>query len=156
MPTAGELCNRTVVIARRNEPVSEIAQRMLDHHVGSIVVVDETDGKRVPVGIVTDRDIVCAIVAGSRDARNTPIEEVMSADLVKAWEDDDAADAIKRMRSYGIRRLPVVNDDEGLEGIIAFDDVLEYLSEQIDDLATLLTREQKREREREEPSPVPT
>lgn len=156
MPTAGELCNRTVVIARRTEPVREVAQRMLDYHVGSVVIVDEVDGKRVPVGIVTDRDIVLAIVASDRDARNTPIEEVMSSDLVKAWEDDDAADAIKRMRSCGIRRLPVVNDEEGLEGIIVFDDVLEYLSEQIDDLANLLAREQRRERDREDMSPVPT
>ncbi len=156
MPTAGELCNRTVVIARRNETVRDIAQRMLDHHVGSVVVVDEVDGRRVPVGIVTDRDIVLAVVAGGRDARSTPIEEVMSPDLVKAWEDDDVADALKRMRSCGIRRLPVVNDDEGLEGIIAFDDVLEFLAEQIEDLATLLSREQRREREREEMSPVPT
>lgn len=156
MPTAGELCNRTVVIARRNERVREIAQRMLDHHVGSVVVVDEEDGKRIPVGIVTDRDIVLAIVASDRDARNTPIEEVMSSDLVKAWEDDDAEDAIKRMRSCGIRRLPVVNDDEGLEGIIAFDDVLEYITEQLDDLANLLSREQRRERDREDMSPVPT
>ena len=156
MPTAGELCNRTVVIARRNETVRDIAQRMLDHHVGSVVVEDEVDGRRVPVGIVTDRDIVLAVVAGGRDARSTPIEEVMSPDLVKAWEDDDVADALKRMRSCGIRRLPVVNDDEGLEGIIAFDDVLEFLAEQIEDLATLLSREQRREREREEMSPVPT
>ena len=156
MPTAGELCNRTVVIARRNETVRDIAQRMLDHHVGSVVVVDEVDGRRVPVGIVTDRDIVLAVVASGRDARSTPIEEVMSPDLVKAWEDDDVADALKRMRSCGIRRLPVVNDDEGLEGIIAFDDVLEFLAEQIEDLATLLSREQRREREREEMSPVPT
>lgn len=156
MPTAGELCNRTVVIAKRDEPVRDIAQRMLDHHVGSVVVVDEVDGRRVPVGIVTDRDIVLAVVAGGREARNTPVEDVMSTDLVKAWEDDDAADAIKRMRSCGIRRLPVVNDDDGLEGIISFDDVFEFLAEQLDDLATLLSREQRFEREREDMSPVPT
>lgn len=156
MPTAGELCNRVVVIARRTEPVREVAQRMLDHHVGSIVIVDDVDGQRVPVGIVTDRDIVLAIVTTDRPASTTPIEEVMSSDLVKAWEDDDAGDAIKRMRSCGIRRLPVVNEDEGLEGIIVFDDILEYVVEQIDDLANLLSREQRRERDREDMSPVPT
>jgi len=156
MPTAGELCNRTVVIAKRKELVRDIAQRMLDHHVGSVVIVDEVDGRRVPVGIVTDRDIVLAVVAGGRDAQSTQVEDVMSTDLVKAWEDDDASDAIKRMRSCGIRRLPVINDDDGLEGIIAFDDVLEFLAEQIEDLATLLSREQLRERDREDMSPVPT
>lgn len=156
MPTAGELCNRTVVIAKRNETVRVAAQRMLDRHVGSVVVVDEVDGRRVPVGIVTDRDIVLAVVAAGRDPNGTLVEDVMSTDLVKAWEDDDAADAFKRMRSYGVRRLPVVNDDDGLEGIVAFDDVLEFLAEQIADMATLLSREQRREREREDMSPVPT
>lgn len=156
MPTAGELCNRTVVIAKRYETVRVAAQRMLDRHVGSVVVVDEVDGRRVPVGIVTDRDIVLAVVAAGRDPNGTLVEDVMSTDLVKAWEDDDAADAFKRMRSYGVRRLPVVNDDDGLEGIVAFDDVLEFLAEQIADMATLLSREQRREREREDMSPVPT
>lgn len=156
MPTAGEICNRTVVIAKRTEPVREVAQRMLDYHVGSIVVVDEIGGQRVPVGIVTDRDIVLAIVTSDRSASTTAVEEVMSSEIVKAWEDDDASDAIKRMRSCGIRRLPVVNDDDGLEGIIVFDDILEYVVEQIDDLANLLSREQRRERDREDRSPVPT
>jgi CBS domain-containing protein len=75
------------------------------------------------------------------------VADVMSAELVTSAERDSLYDVLKKMQSHGIRRLPVVNDRGGLEGILTFDDVIELLSEELTDLAKLVAKEQKRERE---------
>jgi CBS domain-containing protein len=74
------------------------------------------------------------------------VADVMSADLVTSPESENLYDALKKMESHGIRRLPVVNDRRGLEGILTFDDVIELLSEELTDLAKLVATEPKRER----------
>lgn len=152
--TIGECCNRQVVIARREESLSEAARRMRDFHVGTLVVVDEYDGRRIPVGVVTDRDLVVrALSEGARDFDALVVGNVMTAELISAREKDNLWDVLKKMRSFGIRRVPVVNDEGGLEGILSFDDLLDLLAEQLSDLSTLVSREQKREREAK-PSPL--
>lgn len=146
--TAGEFCNRQVVIVRRDEHVNVAAQRMRDLHVGTLVVVDEQDGQRIPVGVVTDRDLVVrALCDGAQDVGALVVADVMTSEPVTAREQDDLWDVIKRMRSFGIRRLPVVNDQGRLEGILSFDDLVDLVAEQLSDLSTLVSREQKRERE---------
>jgi CBS domain-containing protein len=62
MLDAGELCNREVVIADPDESILEAARRMRDHHVGSLIVVEGAPGRRRPIGVVTDRDIVACVV----------------------------------------------------------------------------------------------
>jgi CBS domain-containing protein len=146
--TAGEFCNRKVVIAWRSEHLPEVARRMRDFHVGTLVVVDEFDGRRIPVGVVTDRDLIVRVLAdGTRDFDALVVENVMTADLVTAREGDGLWDAIKKMRAFGIRRLPVVNDKGELEGILSFDDLIDRLAEELSDLSSLVSREQSRERE---------
>ncbi len=148
MPTAGEFCNRRVVIAHRGEPVLDAARRMRDEHVGCVVVVDESDGRRVPVGMLTDRDLVVGSLAQiDRRMDAVSVDELMSKDVVTAWEDDDLADTWKRMRSFGIRRLPVVDQAGALAGLITFDDLVEWLSEEVNDLAQLLVRERSHEQQ---------
>lgn len=148
----GEFCNRQVVIARRDEPVTVAARRMRDLHVGTLVVVDEQDGQRIPVGLVTDRDLVVRVLSdGARDVDALILANVMSAEPVTAREEDSLWDVIKKMRSFGIRRLPVVNDQGGLEGILTFDDLIDLVAEELSDLSTLVSREQKRERETKSP-----
>jgi len=122
---------------------------MRDLHVGTLIVVDEHDGRRLPVGLVTDRDLVVRVLTeDGRAAGAAAVGEVMTSNLVTAQEDDSLLDALKKMRSFGIRRLPVVNDGGGLEGILAFDDLVDLVAEELSDLSNLLAREQKRERER--------
>jgi len=144
--TVGEFCNRQVVIARPEEGVTAAARRMRDFHVGTLVVVDEQDGRRRPVGVVTDRDLVMRVLAQEgRAAGATVVGEVMTSRLVTAEEAEDVVDALKKMRALGVRRLPVVNDSGGLEGILAFDDLVGLVAEQLSELRSLLEREQKRE-----------
>lgn len=73
----------------------------------------------------------------------------MTSKLVTGQKADDLVDALKKMRSFGVRRLPVVNESGGLEGVLAFDDLVDLVAEGLSDLSTLLAREQKRERETE-------
>lgn len=149
MPTAGEFCNRRVVIARPGEPVMDAARRMRDEHVGCVVVVDEADGESVPVGVLTDRDLVVGALARTdRHVDTITVDDVMTRDIVTAREGDDLADTWKRMRSFGIRRIPVVDLSGALAGLITFDDLVDWLSEEVGDLAQLLAGQRKREHER--------
>jgi CBS domain-containing protein len=151
--TVGEFCSRQVVFARRDEHVTEAARRMRDLHVGTLVVVDEHDGRRIPVGVVTDRDLVVRVLSeGVRDADALAVDKVMTTEPVTAREDDNLWDVVKKMRAFGIRRLPVVNDMGGLEGILSFDDLIDSVAEELSDLSSLMSREQKREREAKPPA----
>ncbi len=149
MPTAGEFCNRRVAIARRGEPIIDAARRMRDEHVGCLVVVDESDGRRIPVGLLTDRDIVVGVVAKTdRHLGAVTVGDVMTSNVVTAREDEDLADACKRMRSLGVRRMPVVQANSALAGLVAFDDLVAWLQEEVSDLAELLARERAHEQGR--------
>jgi CBS domain-containing protein len=121
---------------------------MRDLHVGTLVVVDDQDGRRIPVGLVTDRDLVVRVLSdGARDIDALILADVMTSEPVTAREEDNLRDVIKKMRSFGIRRLPVVNDRGGLEGILSFDDLIDFVAEELSDLSFLVAREQKRERD---------
>lgn len=145
--TVGEVCNREVVVTTPGASVLAAARLMKTHHVGDLVVVHEPDGHRMPVGVITDRDIALALVDWPEGLPQLTVADVMSANLVTAREGENLHDVLKKMQSYGIRRLPVVGATGGLEGIVTFDDIIELLSEELTDLAKLVAREQKRERQ---------
>jgi CBS domain-containing protein len=146
--TVGEICNREVVFIERSTSVVQAAALMRDNHVGDLVVVEERAGRRVPVGILTDRDIVIEILAKGVDPDKVAVGDIMSYELVTARVDDNVLDTVKRMRAKGVRRLPVVDNDGALAGILTVDDLIEMLAEVADDLDHLISREQLRERER--------
>lgn len=141
----GELCNREVVFATRTTTVVEAAQLMRRYHVGDLVVVDENDGKRVPVGIVTDRDIVIEVVAKVCSVEDCTVESIMSAQLVSVDENEGVLATLRLMRTHAVRRIPVVGRDGELVGIVSGDDMLELLAEELAELAKVAPREQKRE-----------
>ena len=143
--TAGAICTRSVVIAFRSTAVNEAARLMREQHVGCLVVVDETDAGRVVAGLLTDRDIVMAIVAHDLDARTLRIEDVMSVDLVTAREDDSVMDLIATMRRKGVRRVPVVDARSVLIGLVTLDDVLEIIVQELSTLVEAINVERKRE-----------
>ena len=142
---AGEICNREVIIVNREQTVQDAAKLMRQYHVGDVVVVDERGGERVPVGILTDRDIVIEIMAQNLNAGDVQVGDAMSFDLLTALEEDEIVETIKRMRAGGIRRIPVVNKQGGLEGIIAVDDLIDLLAEQMGDLVSLISTQQRQE-----------
>ena len=144
---AGEVCNREVVIANTDESVMQATKLMREYHVGDVVVVEEQEGVRVPKGILTDRDIVIELIAQAVDLDAVNIGDVMSCELLIAQESDDVLDILKRMCANGVRRVPVVNQEGGLEGILTVDDVIDLVAEQLQDLAGLTKRQLTEERE---------
>jgi CBS domain-containing protein len=146
--TVGDICNRDVVVAPKGEMVVDAAKRMRTSHVGDLVVVEIHNGRHVPVGIVTDRDIVIAAVAGDPEHINyLVVGEVMTRDLVTAAEQDSIEAALRKMHEHGIRRLPIVDTTGALVGILTLDDILRYLTAQQSELVALVAREQTRERQ---------
>lgn len=141
----GEFCNREVVFAMRKTTIAEAAQLMRQHHVGDLVVVDVVDGRRVPVGIVTDRDIVVEIIAKTLDFKDFSVGDIMSPQLVSVQESEGVFETIELMRNKGIRRIPVVGREGGLEGIVSADDILDLLAEEMTELAKVSPRERSRE-----------
>src|SRR5574340_613686 len=104
----GEICNREVVIVQPNKSALEAAQLMRQHHVGDVVVVEERGGFRVPVGIVTDRDLVVEVVAPGLDPSVITVGDIMVPELATVTENIGVFEAIQYMRTKGVRRLPVV------------------------------------------------
>ena len=143
----GEVCSREVVFARAGTSVRAAAQLMREHHVGTIVVVNELDGRRVPVGILTDRDIAITVVAKALDADQLRVEEVTGPELVTVKLTDGVAQTIELMRAKGVRRVPVVDERGALAGIVTADDFVDLLAEELTALARMISREQRREAE---------
>ena len=141
----GEICNREVVFITREVSIRDAIGLMRSHHVGAVIVVDEIQGRRMPVGVLTDRDIVLEIHAKDVELDKVSAGDMMSRELLTAREEDDILDTIKRMRSAGVRRLPVIDSEGCLAGIVTVDDLIDLIAEQLTDLTRLITNEQSRE-----------
>lgn len=141
----GEYCNREVVVIEQEESVAAAARIMREYHVGDVVIVRSQYGKQIPIGILTDRDIALEIVAKAADPETVSAGDAMSYELTTVNDDDDLMHAIEIMRDKGIRRLPVVDLDEALVGILTVDDVLDLFSEVFIDIVHLVDRQRRRE-----------
>jgi CBS domain-containing protein len=146
--SVGEYCNREVIITDRDTTILEAAKLMRQHHVGSLIVVDEQNGKKMPVGVLTDRDIVVELLAAEIDLDSVSIGDAMSYELITATERDDLVETVEKMRGWGVRRVPVIGSDGSIVGILAADDMIELIAEQMNNLAKLITVEKIREQAR--------
>lgn len=146
MTRISELCERDVVAAAQDTTVAEAAKIMRRRHVGCIVVVDgKNGGLPIPKGVVTDRDIVVEVTATELDPTVMTVGDIMPQELVTVRGDAPPQDAMRLMRAKGVRRLPVVTQNGHLIGLIAFDDLLEVVTEELSDLTRTVGREQARE-----------
>ena len=141
----GEICSRIVAFATKDMSLPEAAKLMRQHHVGSLVVVQEESRGRIPVGIVTDRDIVVEVLAPELDYRNMVVGEIMSSRLITARETDEMLQVLHVMRQRGIRRMPVVMESGVLAGIVTLDDLLEIVAEELEDLVDAIAGERMKE-----------
>ena len=140
------LCTADAVCCSRYESVQGAALLMRKHHVGDVVVVDDPDGERTPVGIITDRDIVVSVIALGLDPVGLEVGDIMSDDLLTAGEHDDPYLTIEHMRLRGIRRVPVVTENGNLAGIVSADDLLAFLAEEMEELSRISPYQQQHER----------
>ncbi len=143
----GDICNREVVYVNRDVTVNAACKLMRHYHVGSLVVVDDVDAQRVPVGILTDRDVVVEIDAMDLDAKVITAGDIMSSALVTVQENHGVLETIEIMRFKGVRRMPVVNAEGRLVGIVTIDDLLAVLAEELTDIARIVSREQTHEQQ---------
>lgn len=146
--TVGEFCTREVIFVEKKTGIVEAAQLMRQYHVGTLIVVEDRADQAVPVGIITDRDIVVEIIAQEVDLDAVAAEDIMSYDLVCVQENDGIWETLVQMRSKGIRRVPVVNERGGLEGILTMDDLIELLAEELNLLAKVISTSRARERKK--------
>ncbi len=141
-----EICSRVVVVAEPSTDLREAARLMRDHHVGALVVVEGSNGGKRPIGIVTDRDIVVAVVAATGVQPETlSVGDVMTRNLVVAEESVGVFEAVDLMQDHGARRLPVVDAAGRLIGIITLDDVLRMVAGELTALAIAAQRSLARE-----------
>ena len=120
----GEICRSEVITAAPGVSAAELARLMADANVGSVVITTDDDR---PIGIVTDRDLVMRVLAEQREPKTTLVEDIMTTELVLLEEGTGLYDAVRCARDEGVRRLPVVDSDGRLTGIITVDDIVRLL-----------------------------
>lgn len=141
----GEICNREVVIAERTLPVDEAARLMRSHHVGDLVVIEKAGMRTRAIGIVTDRDIVVEVVAAGIEPASLTVGDIMSEELATVQETEGIFETMQYMRTQGVRRMPVIDRNGALVGIVTIDDLLGLLAEEMTELARAIARQQERE-----------
>jgi CBS domain-containing protein len=122
-----DVCMPDVVYCSPSLRVIEAAHLMRHKHVGDLVVVEDPEGDRIPVGIVTDRDIVVEVLGNDLDPAHTTMADIMRAPVVIAADSEDTEQVMERMRAHGVRRIPVVGTGGALVGIVTLDDLLKVL-----------------------------
>ena len=134
----GDICNRVFISITEDEPVRRAAELMRRHHVGTLVVTRFDNENTVPIGIVTDRDIVIEVIAEGVDPDDITVGDIMSDMVILACEDDGVSDTLEIMRKHRIRRIPVVNKRDALVGVLALDDLLQLIAANLDDMAAIV------------------
>ena len=127
---AYELCQRHVVTVRRHEELGTAAWMMRERNVGCLVVVEPAgaQGGERPVGVLTDRDIVTHVIVRNADPREVSVEDVMTPHPVTVQTHTSIEESLLCMREGRVRRVPVVDERGRLVGILALDDIFEFLA----------------------------
>lgn len=126
--SCGSCCRKNPVTARPEDPVREAAKQMAAKGVGCVVVVDAEER---PVGMLTDRDVVVKVLRKRRDADRLRVWEVMHPGVTVVREHMPVDIAFRFMRRDGVRRIPIVDNDGRLRGILTYDDALQLIAEQL-------------------------
>lgn len=143
----GEVCNREVIVVGPEADAFEASRLMREFHVGDLVVVESHGEANIPLGIVTDRDLVLEVIAQGVDPASVVMKDLMGEPLETVNEDEALLDTLQRMREKGLRRMPVVNDIGTLQGILTMDDILELLAEELMDVVAMAVRQRQKEKQ---------
>lgn len=135
--TVARICQRDVDTAEPFESVRTAAQRMATRSVGMLLVLDT---QRRPTGILTDRDIALRCAGEGRDPATTTVADVMTSAPRVVSEVTAVEDVLTVMRTYGVRRLPVVSPLGELVGVVSLDDILSLLAEELWQMGRVIQR----------------
>src|SRR3989344_14739 len=119
---------KNVFVISSEETVLDSAKQMDKYNVGLLVVVEDMVTRR-PMGVISDRDIITKVIVKGLSPSKTYVKDVMSSSLITITPKDDLQAAMEKMKKNKIKRLPVVDDDGTLAGIISFSDVVKQLAE---------------------------
>jgi CBS domain-containing protein len=139
------ICNHNVATIGKNADVGDAAAIMRAEHVGDLIVTEVRGAAKVPIGILTDRDIVVGVIAKGAAPAAVTVGDAMTRNPLTVREDASIEFALREMRRYGVRRAPVVRANGDLVGVIAVDDIIEHLADQLTRLAELIRLEREAE-----------
>jgi CBS domain-containing protein len=141
-----QIATMDVVTVTPRTSLQNAAKLMREYHVGDVVVVHERDGRAVPIGILTDRDIVVSAVAFGITPDAIFVEDVIASDLVVAKVTDSFYHVLNIMKDNGIRRIPLVDSSGALEGIVSAEDIIRVLASELNDIVNISERQVSIER----------
>jgi predicted transcriptional regulator len=136
--TVEQVCVHTVVTIQHDLPIVQCAKIMHDEQVGSLIITEVRDGLRLPIGILTDRDITIKVLAFALDPQVFTARDIMAQPLVTARMDESLVSVLTRMQLHGVRRVPVVSQAGALLGILEADDIWEIFAEEVDSLERII------------------
>lgn len=137
----GTICKCDVVTITKDASIQEAAQLMKENNIGDVIVVETQEKLDKPIGIVTDRDIIIDVVADKKNAENIQVGDVMSENLLVLNNNQSIEDALKMMQEKGVRRAPIVSNEQKIVGIATFDDLFKLLVGEINSLAKLIEKQ---------------
>jgi CBS domain-containing protein len=137
----GDICANNFLHVSLQESILNIAKLMRSQNVGSVVVIEGSDGQIRPSGLITERDIVTEIVATKIDPSTVTAGDILSGELVSVKDTAELPDALNHLRYFGVRRAPVVDSEGHLVGLFSIDDALPILSAQFSEIIQLMSNE---------------
>ncbi len=141
----GDICNKEVVCVKMHDSIFQAALLMRQFHVGDLIVTNHIGGKTIPIGILTDRDIVIKVIAKQIEPNSILVGDIMSSELSIANENDSVFEVLDMMVDTGVRRMPIINQTEGLVGIISIEDLIEQMAQQLSSISSVLYKGQQME-----------
>ena len=123
--------------AHGDQTAGNLATVMVEENVGSVIIVNDNE----PIGIVTDRDLVVEVLEPRRDPTETTAEDIMAEALTTVAMSDGIFEATRTMRDHAVRRLPVVDEDDNVAGIVTMDDFVVLLSDELANLSKVVEAE---------------
>jgi CBS domain-containing protein len=140
-----ECCDCDVVTLEQDCSLTDAAKLMREFHVGYVVVVEDKASKCIPLGIVTDRDVVVEVVATELDPQVMTVGDIMLQPLFTVEDQTDLIKVLEMMSTEGVRRLPVVDQEGGLLGVVTLDDLLIKTTQMFGNFPNLISKERENE-----------
>lgn len=139
-----EFARKDIVCVEATDTLSEALDLMADNHIGDVIVVDSREGDRKPIGILTDRDIALSLLSSKEeDVCSLPVSHCMSRNVVTARVDEDVFSVIDTLKSNGVGRIPLVDQNGNLIGIVTAKNLLQKLVQGVNDLLFVTDDQQK-------------
>lgn len=130
------ICNKNVITIDRNTTLRDVSHLMQKEHVGSVIVTESYSGKKIPAGIITDRDLALAIGA-SKNPQDILVDQIMRSQPITVNSEDGIYETALKMKKFGVKRMPVLNHDGTLYGVVCADDIYKLMSEELNYLAQI-------------------